>query len=85
MLAFYLKKQQVFYCLLWEWIGSLKEKQHGIGQHYQIDLQTDETGEKAPSITWQKHIVEGSYVELQGVYCLRSDQTQWPEAELWHT
>jgi hypothetical protein len=32
---------------LWERIGRLKEKQHGIGQHYQIDLQTDESGEKA--------------------------------------
>jgi hypothetical protein len=32
---------------LWERIGRLKEKQHGIGQHYQIDLQTDDSGEKA--------------------------------------
>ena len=56
---------------MWERIGRLKEKQHGIGQHYQIDLQTDESGEKALSITWQKHSVPGSYVDLPGVYCLR--------------
>ena len=61
---------------VWERIGRLKEKQHGISQHYQIDLQTDDSGEKAVSITWQKHSVLGSYVDLPGVYCLRSNQTQ---------
>jgi len=70
---------------LWERIGRLKEKHHGIGQHYQIDLQTDDSGEKAVSITWQKHSVPGSYVDLPGVYCLRSNQTQWSEEQLWRT
>jgi transposase len=70
---------------LWERIGRLKEKHHGIGQHYQIDLQTDDSGEKALSITWQKHIVQGSYIDLPGVYCLRSNQCQWPEEQLWRT
>jgi len=70
---------------LWERIGRLKEKQHGIGQHYQIDLQTDDSGEKALSITWQKHRVPGSYVDLPGVYCLRSNQCQWTEEPLWRT
>ena len=70
---------------VWERIGRMKEKQHGIAQHYQIDLQTDDSGEKALGITWQKHIVQGSYVDLPGVYCLRSNQCQWTEAELWHT
>lgn len=70
---------------LWERIGRLKEKHHGIGQHYQIDLQTDDSGENALRVTWQKHIVEGSYVDLPGVYCLRSNQTQWSEEQLWRT
>jgi len=70
---------------LWERIGRLKEKQHGIGQHYQIDLQTDDSGEKALSITWQKQIVQGSSIDLPGVYCLRSSQTQWTEEQLWRT
>jgi transposase len=70
---------------LWERIGRLKEKHHGIGQHYQIELQTDASGEKAISITWQKHSVPGSYVDLPGVYCLRSNQCQWPEEQLWRT
>ena len=70
---------------LWERIGRLKAKQHGIGQHYQIDIQTDDSGEKALSITWQKNIVQGSSVDLPGVYCLRSNQTQWSEEQLWRT
>jgi transposase len=70
---------------LWERIGRLKEKQHGIGPHYQIELQTDDSGEKAVSITWQKHLVPGSYVDLPGVYCLRSNQCQWSEEQLWRT
>jgi len=70
---------------LWERIGRLKEKHHGIGQHYQIDLQTDDSGEKALSITWQKHLVPGSYADLPGVYCLRSNQCQWSEEQLWRT
>jgi hypothetical protein len=70
---------------LWERIGRLKAKHHGIGQHYQIDLQTDDRGEKALSITWQKHIVQGSYLDLPVVYCLRSNQTQWSEEQLWRT
>ena len=70
---------------LWERIGRLKEKHHGMGQHYQIDLQTDDSGEKALSITWKKHIVQGSYMDLPGVYCLRSNQCQWTEEQLWRT
>jgi transposase len=70
---------------IWERIGRLKEKQHGIGQYYQIDLQTDASGERALSITWQKQAIQGSYVDLPGVYCLRSNQCQWTEEQLWHT
>ena len=66
-----------------ERIGPLKEKHRDIGQHYQIDLQTGVSGEKALSITWQKHSVPGSYVDLPRVYCLRSNQAQWPEEQLW--
>ena len=48
-------------------------------------MQTDDSGEKALSITWQKHSVPGSFVDLPGVYCLRSNQTQWPEEQLGRT
>jgi len=68
-----------------ERIGRLKEKHHGIGQHYHIEVQTDESDEKATSLTWQKLVVAGSSANLPGVYCLRSNQTTWTEEKLWRT
>jgi hypothetical protein len=56
---------------LWQRIGRLKEKQHGIGQHYVIDLQTDETGGKAVGLTWNRPPVAGTLLTHPGVYCLR--------------
>ena len=66
-------------------IGRLKEKSHGIGQHYEITVTPDETGTKAASITWSKTPVNGSMLTHPGVYCLRSNETTWDAAKLWHT
>jgi hypothetical protein len=66
-------------------IDRLKEKSHGIGQHYEITVTPDETGTKATSITWTKTPVEGSMLTHPGVYCLRSNETTWDAAKLWHT
>jgi hypothetical protein len=66
-------------------IGRLKEKSRGIGQHYEITVTPDETGTKAASITWTKTPVNGSMLTHPGVYCLRSNETTWNAAKLWHT
>ena len=66
-------------------IGRLKEKSRGISQHYEITVTPDETGTKAASITWTKTPVEGSMLTHPGVYCLRSNETTWDAAKLWHT
>ena len=66
-------------------IGRLKEKSHGIGQHYDITVTPDETGTNAAAITWTKTPVEGSMLTHPGVYCLRSSETTWDAAKLWHT
>jgi len=68
-----------------ERIGRLKEKSHGIGQHYRIELIKDETGQKVTAISWTKEIKKGTIVSDPGVYCLRSNETSWDEAKLWHT
>jgi transposase len=70
---------------LWERIGRLKEKAHGIGQHYHIDLQTDASGTLATALTWTKQATEGSLVTHPGVYCLRSNETAWDAEKLWRT
>lgn len=66
-------------------IGRLKEKSRGIAQHYEITVTPDETGKQAAAITWEKKPVAGSMLTHPGVYCLRSNETTWDAAKLWHT
>ena len=70
---------------LWERIGRLKEKSHGIGQHYQIDIIVDASGEQAQEIRWQRTPVKGSQLTDPGVYCLRSNVTDWDGETMWRT
>jgi transposase len=68
-----------------ERIGRLKEKSHGIGQHYQITVQPDESGKKVSSITWCKTPKRGSMLTDPGVYCLRTNELKWDAEKLWRT
>ena len=70
---------------LLEKIGRLKEKSHGIGQHYTITVTCDESGVKATALTWEKAPVDGTQLTHPGIYCLRSNETTWDEATLWQT
>ncbi len=65
--------------------GRLKEKSHGIAQHYQIQVIADPSGHKAAAVTWTRHPLQGSVATDPGVYCLRSNQTDWDPATLWRT
>ena len=69
---------------LQERIGRLKEKSR-VGQHYVITLTADESGEKALSLTWVKQPIEGTLLTHPGVYCLRTNETQWDAERLWRT
>ena len=70
---------------LLEKLGRLKEKSHGIGQHYTITTTCDESGTKITALTWEKTPVSGTQLTHPGVYCLRSNETTWDEAKLWQT
>jgi transposase len=70
---------------LLERIGRLKEKSHGVSQHYAVTLTTDETGKTVTSLTWAKSLVPGSMATHPGVYCLRSNEMTWDEERLWRT
>ena len=69
---------------LQERIGRLKEKSR-VGQHYTITLTPNENGEKALSLTWSKQPIEGTLLTHPGVYCLRTNETQWDAERLWRT
>jgi transposase len=68
---------------LQERIGRLKATSHGIGQHYQIELEADATGQKAVALRWQQQPVPGTMLTDPGVYCLASNETGWDEETLW--
>ncbi|WP_146066434.1 IS1634 family transposase, partial [Candidatus Venteria ishoeyi] len=53
---------------IWERIGRLKEKSHGMGQHYHIEVQADDSGEKAIAITWEQRPVANTLHTNPGVY-----------------
>lgn len=66
-----------------ERIGRLKERYARAAQYYEIRVNHDESTGKATSIQWtrSKAIVD----TLPGVYCLRTNQTQWDDTTLWRT
>ncbi len=80
---------------IWQRIGRLKEKSRGVAQHYDIDVTSSEDGTQAIAITWRRRLedcascrslsVNGSMLTHPGVYCLRSNQTDWDEETLWRT
>jgi len=70
---------------VWQRIGRLKEKCRGIAQHYDIELDTDPSGERAIAVRFTRQALPGSMMTHPGVYCLRSNETDWDEATLWRT
>ena len=68
-----------------ERIGRLKEQSRGVGQHYSIEVLTDESGRKATAVSWKRQPRQDSMATHPGVYCLRSNQTDWDEESLWRT
>ena len=70
---------------LWERIGRLKEKSHGVGQHYTITIEPDADGVNAQAIRWERQPVEGTLLTHPGVYCLRTNELTWDSEQLWRT
>ena len=70
---------------IWQRIGRLREKSRGVGQHYDIEVEVDETGKRAVAVRWRKKPVTGTMLTHPGVYCLRSNETEWSEERLWRT
>jgi len=70
---------------LQERIGRLKEQSRGVGQHYDVELLPDESGEKAAGLRWTQQPRPGTRLTHPGVYCLRSNETGWDSEQLWRT
>ena len=70
---------------VWQRIGRLKAQSRGVAQHYDVELDTDNTGQRATAVRFTRRPVSGTMMTHPGVYCLRSNQTDWDEATLWRT
>ena len=70
---------------IWQRIGRLKENSRGIAQHYDVQLDTDETGQRATAVRFTRRPLAGTMMTHPGVYCRRSSETDWDEATLWRT
>ena len=66
-------------------IGRLREQSRGIARHYAITVTPDSSGKQAASLTWQQRPQAGSLLTHPGVYCLRSNLTDWDAEKLWRT
>ncbi len=66
-------------------IGRLREQSRGIAQHYVVDVTADASGKQAASLSWQCRPHSGSLLTHPGVYCLRSNLTDWDAEKLWRT
>ena len=71
--------------VVWRRIGRMKSNSSGAGQHYQIKVATDKSGQQASAVTWELRPVTGSKLTHPGVYCLRSNQTDWDAEAMWRT
>ena len=70
---------------VWQRIGRLKANSRGVAQHYDVELDTDETGQRATAVRFTRRPLPGTMMTHPGVYCLRSNETEWDEATLWRT
>ena len=71
--------------LVWQRIGRFREKSHGVGAHYTIEVIADDSGKKARAITWERQPRAGTMITHPGVYCLRTNMADWDEEALWRT
>ena len=68
-----------------ERLGQLKEKYARAAQHYDVSVIVDDEGDKALSISWERMEKANSQATHPGVYCLRTNLTDWNEEALWRT
>lgn len=73
------------YSKILERIGRLREKNRRVSQDYQIEVIADDEKKNAIRIEWQREPQSGQKDQHCGVYCLRTNITNWPEEQLWTT
>jgi len=68
-----------------EKIGRLRQKYARASKHYEITTEHDESGETTIALHYRRVEPADNPDAYPGVYCLRTNQTDWDESQLWHT
>ncbi len=68
-----------------ERLGRLKQKHSRVAQHYDITVIPDPESDQAKSISWERNEKPHTQATHPGVYCLRTNETEWDETTLWKT
>jgi len=64
-------------------IGRLRQRYARVARYYDIRLEKDPDSDKAKALQWSR--VVPTEDTLPGVYCLRTNQSDWDERTLWQT
>ena len=70
---------------VWQRIGRIQEQSRGAAQHYQVDVVADPQSGKATAVTWESQPRPGTLLTHPGVYCLRTNLSDWDQQTLWRT
>ena len=73
------------YSKILERIGRLREKNQRVSQDYRIEVIADDQKKNAIRIEWQRQPQSEQKDKHCGVYCLRTNITDWSEEQLWTT
>lgn len=68
-----------------EKIGRLRQQYSRAARFYEITTETDDSGKKVTALHYRRIEREDDPNAHPGVYCLRSNQSEWDETQLWHT
>jgi len=68
-----------------EKVGRLRQKYSRASKHYEIEVEHDDSGQKATALHYRRLEQVDDPDTHPGVYCLRSNQKEWDESRLWHT
>ena len=66
-----------------ERIGRLKAKHRRVSGYYELSLTV--TDERVEAVAWTRKPTEGTMADRPGVYCLRTNLTDWDAERLWRT
>lgn len=73
------------YAKILERIGRLREKNRRVAHEYRIEVIADDAQKNAVRIQWEREAKSARNDQLCGVYCLRTNISDWPEQQLWTT